>query len=162
MNINDKQFIDPNNRDQKQAGANFVVMHQPPPVATHTMTANIPNFYQPQPVLIYQNPNHPPMMMMNHGININPAMTPQIMAIPDYKSWSIFNICCCCFILGIFAYIKSGRTRDNKMCGNFQGALEASKSAKILNILATVTGSIVIITLIILAATKTITVYTYY
>ncbi|CAF1317901.1 unnamed protein product [Adineta steineri] len=55
----------------------------------------------------------------------------------------------------------SGRTRDNKMCGNFQGALEASKSAKLLNIAATVIGSIAIITLIILAATKTITIYTY-
>ncbi|CAF1287077.1 unnamed protein product [Adineta steineri] len=159
--MNDKQFINTSNHDQKQAGANFVVMHQPPPVATHTMAANIPNLYQPQPVLIYQNPNHPPMMMMNHGINMNPALTPQIMAIPDYKSWSIFNIIFCCFVLGIFAYMKSGRARDNKMCGNLQGALEASKSAKMLNISATLIGSIGIITIIILVATKTITVYTY-
>ncbi|CAF1039551.1 unnamed protein product [Adineta steineri] len=153
--MNDKQLSDTNNRDQKQAGADNVVMHQPPPTATHTMTGNITKSCQPQPVLIYQIPHHAPVMM-NHGINMNPTMTPQIMVIPDYKSWSIFNILCCCFILGIFACIKSGKVRNNKMCGNLQGALQASRSAKILNIFSTLIGLIIIVTFSILTATKTI------
>ncbi|CAF3992264.1 unnamed protein product, partial [Adineta steineri] len=68
-------------------------MHQPPPTATHTMTGNITKPCQPQPVLIYQIPHHAPVMM-NHGINMNPTMTPHIMAIPDYNhgQFSIFYV----------------------------------------------------------------------
>ncbi|MGH3437585.1 MAG: CD225/dispanin family protein [Sciscionella sp.] len=75
--------------------------------------------------------------------------------VPDYLVWSIINIICC-WPLAIFAIIKSNEVKSFKMQGNFPMATQSSKTAKILNIIATCIGAlwivIVIISVIITAA----------
>jgi hypothetical protein len=60
--------------------------------------------------------------------------------IESYKCWSLFNIFCCCLPLGIMAWFYSYQTKQ----GNFQDALKTSKQAQNLNIIATITGIIII------------------
>jgi hypothetical protein len=98
---------------------------------------------------------------MSNGANINYPMTQQIVYISEYMGWSIFNILFCCVILGGFACMKSRETRDRKRFGDLQGALKASKSAKTLNIWATVIGIVIIIIFVSLQATNTVKVYSY-
>jgi hypothetical protein len=66
--------------------------------------------------------------------------------IKSYLIWSIFNICCCwcCVCLGCVACYYSSKTNDLKIGGDIQGALNASKKARIINIIATVIGIIII------------------
>ncbi len=178
---------DPN---KNQTETDQIVTYPPAPVYTHLNTDNVPCLYQPQPVAIMSNGaniNQPqpvaimsnganinqfqPVAIMSNGANINQpqpvavmsigANINQIVYISEYTGWSIFNILCCCVILGILACVKSRETRDRKRFGDLQGALKASKSAKILNICATVIGIIIIIIAAILQATSTVKIYSY-
>jgi len=67
----------------------------------------------------------------------------------DYLVWSIITTICCCFWFGIVAIIKSVRARDAISNGDRVGAMEASKMAKLCNILGTVFGIITIIGIIV-------------
>lgn len=125
-----------------------VVTHPPPPAYTNINMVNVPNLHQPQPIIV-----------MSAGSNINHPMAQQIVFISDYRSWSIFNILFCCFILGIFACLKSQETERRKRLGDLQGALISSKSAKHFNICATVIGTVLFTILAILRATSIILVY---
>jgi heme/copper-type cytochrome/quinol oxidase subunit 2 len=142
--------------------SNEANINQLQPVAIMSNGANI---NQPQPVAIMSigaNINQPqPVAIMSIGANINHPMTQQIVYVSEYTGWSIFNILCCCLILGILAFVKSRETRNKKRFGDLQGALQASKSAKILNICATVIGIIIIIIAAILQATSTVKIYSY-
>ncbi|UJR34488.1 hypothetical protein I4U23_021896 [Adineta vaga] len=100
-------------------------------------------------------------MINNRTRIINNRMTLQIVNVPEYRTWSILNILFCFFVLGIFACMKSEETRNRKCSGDLQGALKSSKSAKILNIFATILGIISIVIFSILVATKTIKLYSY-
>ena len=144
INMNDIQVVDSNNRDQKQTDTDQVVMHQPLSVSIYVNTGYISNPDESQRVPIDQNGDNAPVIVSN-GTNIDNTMALQITGIPEYRTWSIFNILCCCVILGGFAFMKSRETREKKHFGNFQDALKASKSAKILNVSATVIGIIYII-----------------
>jgi len=67
----------------------------------------------------------------------------------DYLVWSIITTICCCFWFGIVAIIKSVRARDAISNGDREGAMEASRTAKICNILGTVFGIITLIGVIV-------------
>jgi len=168
---------DPN---KNQTETDQIVTYPPAPVYTHLNTDNVPCLYQPQPGAIMSNGaninqpqpvaimsiganiNQPqPVAIMSIGANINHPMTQQIVCISEYTGWSIFNIMCCCVILGILACVKSRETRDRKRFGDLQGALKASKSAKILNIFATIIGIFIIIIVGILQATSIVKIYSY-
>ncbi len=64
--------------------------------------------------------------------------------IETYKLWSIFNILCCCLCLGCVAYHFSMHTDSLKKQGNIQDALNASKHARLMNIITTIAGIILI------------------
>ena len=72
------------------------------------------------------------------------VIDPQMDSIENYKIWSITNTLCCCLCLGLFACHYSYETDALKLRGDIQGALKASKNARILNITATLIGTVII------------------
>lgn len=66
--------------------------------------------------------------------------------------WSIFNLLCCIWPLGLFALIKYFKIRELRSRGDDQGAQRAERSALKLNKYSTIFGIIAIIILIILIA----------
>jgi hypothetical protein len=73
------------------------------------------------------------------------SAVPRIDNIDTYTVWSILNTFFCCMLLGCVAYGFSKATAHLKRTGNIQGALKASRTARILNILATLTGITIIV-----------------
>lgn len=101
---------------------------------------------------------------------------------PSYLGWSIFNTLCCCLPLGIaaivyscrvgaiscllapatrspprarsFGHLSSFKVQNANTVGDSTVASEASRTAKILNIVALVCGIILLIIFIALKATQ--------
>uniref|UniRef100_A0AAY5KN31 Uncharacterized protein n=1 Tax=Esox lucius TaxID=8010 RepID=A0AAY5KN31_ESOLU len=69
---------------------------------------------------------------------------------PTYLGWSICNTLCCCLPLGIAAIVCSFKVDNANKVGDAERATEASRTAKILNIVALVIGIILIITVLVL------------
>uniref|UniRef100_A0A671WKX0 Uncharacterized protein n=1 Tax=Sparus aurata TaxID=8175 RepID=A0A671WKX0_SPAAU len=65
---------------------------------------------------------------------------------PSYLGWSIFTTLCCCLPLGIAA-------QNSNAAGESALAADASRTAKILNIVGLVCGIILIIIVIAIKAT---------
>jgi hypothetical protein len=114
-----------NNTDQKQMETNPVIINQPPPIYPYTNPNNIPNFHPGQVVFNNQHGNNILVMACTGIYTANNAMASQMMNVPEYRTWSILYILFCCFVLGIFACVKSNKTRDKKRFGDLQGALKA-------------------------------------
>ncbi|XP_042269172.1 transmembrane protein 91-like [Thunnus maccoyii] len=72
---------------------------------------------------------------------------------PSYLGWSIFNTLCCCLPLGIAAIVCSCKAQNANALGETARAAEASRTAKVLNIIALVCGIILIIIFIAIKAT---------
>ncbi|XP_070762603.1 dispanin subfamily A member 2b-like [Enoplosus armatus] len=72
---------------------------------------------------------------------------------PSYLGWSIFNTLCCCLPLGIAAIICSCKAQNANALGESATAVEASRTAKILNVVGLVCGIILIIIIIALKVT---------
>jgi hypothetical protein len=150
VDAKDIQFIPSYNAVQLQQPKNDIVAHQPPPdyVEVNRQSMGNSNQIQRQPTL---------GVHVISGVNspypyLNQANTVKV---HDYKVWSIFNLVCCCLVLGCCALQMSNKTRTMQRIGDLQGAQKASTQAAILNILATTIG-IIIITLAILEYTKQI------
>ncbi|XP_062329186.1 proline rich transmembrane protein 1B-like [Osmerus eperlanus] len=73
--------------------------------------------------------------------------------VPTYLAWSIFNTLCCCLPLGIAAIICSCRVSNANAIGEKTTAEEASRTAKILNIVALVCGIVLIIIVVAIRVT---------
>ncbi|KAK9520850.1 hypothetical protein VZT92_020710 [Zoarces viviparus] len=69
---------------------------------------------------------------------------------PSYLGWSIFNTVCCCWPLGIAAWVYSCRAQNANALGESAAAEDASRTAKVLNVLALVFGIIFLIIFIAL------------
>ncbi|KAI1893483.1 hypothetical protein AGOR_G00124190 [Albula goreensis] len=70
--------------------------------------------------------------------------------VPTYLPWSIFTTLCCCLPLGIAAIVCSTKASGANSVGDTTRAQEASRTAKILNIVGLVLGLILIITVVVL------------
>ncbi|XP_069804891.1 putative dispanin subfamily A member 2d [Dendropsophus ebraccatus] len=66
----------------------------------------------------------------------------------DYLGWSIMNLLCCCWPLGVIALRYSIKTRDANHQNNPDLAADYSRTTKCLNITATVIGVILNIIII--------------
>ncbi|MGW4062856.1 CD225/dispanin family protein [Amycolatopsis sp. NPDC004747] len=87
-----------------------------------------------------------------------------INAIKDYKGWAIGCIFLC-WILAIFAIMKSNEVGTYKMQGNYAMAEQASRTTKTLCLIATIIGAlgcVLTIVWIIIAAVAASTCYGYY
>jgi hypothetical protein len=71
------------------------------------------------------------------------VIDPELNNIQNHKFWSILNILCCCFCLGLIACHYSYETDLFILKGNIQGALSASRTARKINIIATILGTTV-------------------
>ena len=97
-----------------------------------------PNQFQPQKVHSTIPPPIPPVIVQD------------LNSVPNYMAWSILNILCCFWILGCVACFFSIQTDDSKKNGDIQGALNNSRTARIINIVSTILGLILNIIVIIL------------
>lgn len=84
------------------------------------------------------NPYVAPIMI---DVNIN--------NIESYMGWSILNIFCCCLCFGLLACFYSSETNDAKIRGDILGALNASRKARTINIIATILGIIITINYVV-------------
>uniref|UniRef100_A0A3Q4BBL2 Uncharacterized protein n=1 Tax=Mola mola TaxID=94237 RepID=A0A3Q4BBL2_MOLML len=73
---------------------------------------------------------------------------------PSYLAWSIFNTLCCCLPIGIAAIVCSCKAQNANATGDSTVAMDASRTAKILNIVGLVCGVILIIVCIAIKATQ--------
>ncbi len=64
-----------------------------------------------------------------------------INSIPDYKGWAIGCIFLC-WIIAIFAIMKSNEVNTYKMQGNYAAAMDASKSTKTMCMIASIIGGV--------------------
>jgi hypothetical protein len=146
--VNDLPFIPSINAVQTEQPKGDVVTHQPPPPSYSQINPlTIPAPYQNPtgPVYVYQNGQmipgpHVPNPM--NGPNLRAEIT---MNIPDHLRWSIFNMLCCLWPLGLVATVISVITKRKKTYGDFRGARCTSTWAGAMNILATLGGIILII-----------------
>ncbi|KAK6467889.1 proline-rich transmembrane protein 1-like [Huso huso] len=69
-----------------------------------------------------------------------------------YLLWSIINLLCCCFPLGVVAVIYSIRVENAVSVGDVSRAVEASQTAKILNIVGVVTGALALMLIFVMYA----------
>uniref|UniRef100_A0A6Q2XDW1 Uncharacterized protein n=1 Tax=Esox lucius TaxID=8010 RepID=A0A6Q2XDW1_ESOLU len=74
---------------------------------------------------------------------------------PTYLAWSIFNTLCCCLPLGIAAIVCSCKADNANGVGEAERAAEASRTAKILNIIGLVIGIVMIIIIVALNFIRT-------
>uniref|UniRef100_UPI00397E9E1C CD225/dispanin family protein n=1 Tax=Salmonella sp. s54925 TaxID=3159674 RepID=UPI00397E9E1C len=58
----------------------------------------------------------------------------------DNMGLSIFSCLCCCWIIGIFAIMKSSEARNLYVAGDYNGAMMAAQTARNLSIAAIVCG----------------------
>ncbi|XP_067930257.1 proline-rich transmembrane protein 1-like [Watersipora subatra] len=63
---------------------------------------------------------------------------------PDHLPFSIFNMLCCCFCIGIVALIKSFDVRSANAVGDFERAKRSSEAALRLNKIALGIGMVII------------------
>ncbi|XP_040278303.1 dispanin subfamily A member 2b-like [Bufo bufo] len=68
----------------------------------------------------------------------------------DYLIWSIVNLICCCLPLGLAALIFSIKTRDATQQNDSFLAAKHSRTARSLNIAATVIGIIITIVFLVI------------
>lgn len=105
--------------------------------------------YAPYPTAPAPNMGYTPYPMAPAATTVVLGRPPVSNPPRDYLVWSIITTICCCFWFGIVAIIKSVRARDAISNGDRVGAMEASKMAKLCNILGTVFGIITIIGIIV-------------
>ncbi|XP_035535286.1 interferon-induced transmembrane protein 2-like [Morone saxatilis] len=91
----------------------------------------------------------------SHSLQVRQRMESQSRGVaPSYLAWSIFNTLCCCLPLGIAAIVCSCRAQNANALGESAQAEDASRTAKILNVIGLVCGIILIIIFIALKATQ--------
>uniref|UniRef100_A0A8C8VIH5 Uncharacterized protein n=1 Tax=Pelusios castaneus TaxID=367368 RepID=A0A8C8VIH5_9SAUR len=75
--------------------------------------------------------------------------------VPTYLGLSIFNLLCCCLPLGVAALIYSLRVENATGTGDMERASQASRTARMLNIVGIVIGIIfIIIGIVIVVLTR--------
>jgi len=144
VDVKDIQFIPSHNAVQLKQPKNDIVTHQLPPdyVKVNSQAMGNSNKIQRQPV----SGVHAISRVFSPYPYLNEVDSTEV---HNYKIWSIFNIACCCLVLGCIALQMSNKTRTMQRIGDLQRARKASKWAALFNILSTISG-IIIITLAIL------------
>ncbi|XP_062431873.1 dispanin subfamily A member 2b-like [Rhea pennata] len=102
------------------------------------------------------------MEALSRGVTVVQVAPPEP-PLRDHLAWSLcsslyMNFCC----LGFMALVFSIKSRDRKALGDYSGALSYSSTAKCLNIMALLLSSLVFVLVVILLATGTITVASWY
>jgi hypothetical protein len=77
-------------------------------------------------------------------VGVQPTPGQPIYNIKSHIFWSIFNIVFCCLCFGCVACWFGKKTNDLKKQGDIQGALKASKKARLWNNIATIVGCFLI------------------
>lgn len=115
------------------------------------------NFSSPPPPYDYSNDPYSKRVPTEnepvHG-RANPYVVPimvdvNIDQIESYMIWSVLNVFCCCFCFGLLACFYSSETNNAKSRGDLLAALNASRSARTINIVGTILGIIITINYII-------------
>ncbi|CAF1506641.1 unnamed protein product [Adineta steineri] len=138
--INDMHMVTSNDTVRTEQPKDHV-MTPPPPSYAQTITQPIPTHYQNEretQVSYTEN-----VMDGSSPVVVNPV------TISDYLCWSIFNTLCCLWPVGLIAIIISIIIKRKRRNGDIQGAQTASTWAKIMNGVATISGIIIIILILL-------------
>ncbi|KAK9961388.1 hypothetical protein ABG768_009178 [Culter alburnus] len=147
--------MDPKNQPQgawNSSEKSGMLQPTPPPPAYQESPAGYPTSFPSQPVPQgpYVQGPYPgqPMVAMQPAVFVTaaPLANPE----PDYLCYSIFNMLCCCFPLGIAALVFSCSTRNANYSGQQALAEKNSKTARILNHASVAIGLVIIVAFIIL------------
>jgi hypothetical protein len=72
--------------------------------------------------------------------------------VPNYLVWSILTTLFCCLPAGIVSIVFAAQVNSKLAAGDYAGAMQASKNAKIWAIVSAVAGVAVFIPLVLLGA----------
>jgi hypothetical protein len=110
-------------------------MSQYPTVSSPVATIEVVNEEQPPPYSDFKS-------VQSEYLHGTAQIVVDLNKIDNYQCWSIFNILFCCWFLGCFACYFSCETDKSKEQGDIQQALNASRNARTMNIIATILGII--------------------
>lgn len=100
----------------------------------------------------YAQPNPAPELSpiyKSTAVTIDEHRIPHIPEIRDYWAWSIVNSCFCCVWFGILAMIYSNETQKFKQVRRYEMARSRSRITLGFNVISTLLGTAVMITIII-------------
>jgi len=141
--FNDNKLIISSGMSQAEKLNHYEVIHKPPS-STYA-------YINPEPIrnshrqLTDKNAQRTQFVFINNDINNRSPLKRILDDIPDYTTWSFFNLICCSFLFGIWAMIMSHKTKEKKSQNDFETARETSRITVVLNTFATIFGSITII-----------------
>lgn len=107
-------------------------------------------------------PTAPPYTILNRSTDSQPGIQYQRQIIQPIETnptssgdscilyWSILNLFCCLWPLGLYALIKYFKILELRELGDHQGAQRAAKSALKINKYSTILGILIIVILIII------------
>ncbi|XP_009290906.1 dispanin subfamily A member 2b [Danio rerio] len=98
----------------------------------------------------YVQGSHPGQAVVSVQPTVFVTAAPLQSSLPDYLCYSIFNLFCCCFPLGIAALIFSVSTRNANFAGHRELAEKNSKTARTLNHVGVGLGIVFIIMVIVI------------
>ncbi|XP_062517882.1 uncharacterized protein LOC134193109 [Corticium candelabrum] len=135
---------------------------QPPPsyYPSHDQQPPPPNPYtaQPQPMMYPQQPQ--PMMYQQQPQPMMGYTQQTVYGAPlvkDYMVLSLITLVCCCWPIGICALLSSMRVRESLRINDRAGAEEASRTARTLNIVGIVIGSLIVVGVIVAVVVTRVT-----
>ena len=128
------------------------VVHQPPPSYGFLNPAALENTGTKAPQYQPQVGGYPGSPSATYGVPM--MINPELNQIEEYTAWSVINILFCCCCLGLVACYYSVEAGNAKKMGDIQSALNASRTARTINIIATILGPI--LSVICVLQTRTI------
>jgi hypothetical protein len=125
------------------------VIHKSPPSYGFLNPLALNNTNNVGPSTIQPQPQFGGMESTPNMYGVTTMVHLELDQVDSYQVWSILNILFCCLCLGAIACFYSCETNDAKLRGDIQGALNASRNARTINIICTVLGLILNVILVI-------------
>ncbi|XP_048009522.1 proline-rich transmembrane protein 1-like [Megalobrama amblycephala] len=148
--------MDPKNQPQgtwnSSEKSGMLQSTSPPPPAYQESPAGYPTSFPSQPVPqgSYVQGPYPGQSVVAMQPAVFVTAAPLANPKPDYLCYSIFNMLCCCFPLGMAALVFSCSTRNANYSGQQALAEKNSKTARTLNHVGVALGIVFIVLVIIL------------
>ncbi|KAK2902630.1 hypothetical protein Q8A67_007343 [Cirrhinus molitorella] len=124
-----------NSSQNPETGQPLLPLQQDPPEYSNAgfpPSHNYPSSSHPYGAPVASGPYSQGSYPVQTVVTVQP--TAEVFApLPDYLSYSIFTMLCCCMPLGSAALVYSLTTRDANMFGHQQIASKNSRTARILN-----------------------------
>lgn len=122
------------------------ISKQPQPQYQPQTQYQQPQYQQVPPQYQQQQPQYQPPQQYSYPVNQPPEK------VNNYLIWSILCTIFCCLPCGIVGIVYSNKVNTALSVGNIEQAREASKNAKIWNLVGTILGAVISIGYVMLVA----------